>query len=206
MYNPSANRGDKMKQQKAIWSLRQAILIDLCSMMVTLCSTCIHIPTASVGAIQLLLGHMVSQVREVTQVNKKQPAGEQKGHTGFQSSSAQIQSRVVPAQEGKKGMERGYRDRAAGGDATVHQPNPGWGHDNHKGGINVWWYKQNTNHRIVCVGRNHKDHLLSSLLPLDQIAQSPIQPGLEHWQGCTISQGILWQSHHPHHKKFLFNI
>lgn len=86
--------------------------------MVTPCSTCIHTPTASVGAIQLLQGHMVSQVREVTQVNKKQLVGGKKGHTGFQSSSAQIQSRAVPAQEGKKEMEGGYRDRASGADAT----------------------------------------------------------------------------------------
>lgn len=30
-----------------------------------------------------------------------------------------MQSRAVPAQEGKKGMEGGYRDRAAGADATA---------------------------------------------------------------------------------------
>lgn len=77
-----------MKYQKAIWSLRQSILIDLCSIMVTLCSTCIHISTASVGAIQLLQSHMVRQVREVTQVNKKKPAGEKK--------VTQVSSPVLP--------------------------------------------------------------------------------------------------------------
>jgi len=48
---------------------------------------------------------------------------------------------------------------------------------------------KNLNHSMVWVGRNFKDHLVPSPcheqghLPLDQVAQSSIQPGLEHCQG-----------------------
>jgi len=36
---------------------------------------------------------------------------------------------------------------------------------------------------MVWVGRDLKDHLVPTPLPLDQVAHSPIQPGLEHFQG-----------------------
>ena len=48
------------------------------------------------------------------------------------------------------------------------------------------------NHRMVWVGRDHYDHLVAALcymqghIPLDQIAQSPTQPGLECFQGGGI--------------------
>ena len=47
-------------------------------------------------------------------------------------------------------------------------------------------------HRMVCVGRDLSDHLVPTLcyrqghLPLDQVAHSPIQPGLECFQGGGI--------------------
>jgi len=43
-------------------------------------------------------------------------------------------------------------------------------------------------------------------LPFDQVAQSPIQPGLEHFQGGGIhsfSGQTLSVLHHPHSKKYL---
>jgi len=42
-------------------------------------------------------------------------------------------------------------------------------------------------------------------LPLDQAAQSPIHPGLEHFQGGGIHNffgQLVPVSHHAHHKKF----
>uniref|UniRef100_A0A8C3PLQ6 Uncharacterized protein n=1 Tax=Calidris pygmaea TaxID=425635 RepID=A0A8C3PLQ6_9CHAR len=52
-----------------------------------------------------------------------------------------------------------------------------------------------------CHGQGH--------LPLDQVAQSPIQPGLEHLQGWgshNFSGQPVPVSHHPHSKEFLPNI
>ena len=49
-----------------------------------------------------------------------------------------------------------------------------------------------------CHGQGH--------LPLDHVAQSPIQPGLEHCQGGDIhifSGQPLPVPHHPHTKEFL---
>ena len=48
----------------------------------------------------------------------------------------------------------------------------------------------------LCHGQGH--------LPLDQVAQSPVQPGLEHFQGGG-SHNFSGQplSHHPHSKEFL---
>lgn len=60
-----------MKHQKAIWSLRQSILIDA---LFDDGDTLLHMyshPHTLCGSLQLLRGHMESQVREVTQVNKK---------------------------------------------------------------------------------------------------------------------------------------
>ncbi|KAK4807117.1 hypothetical protein QYF61_018458 [Mycteria americana] len=49
----------------------------------------------------------------------------------------------------------------------------------------------------------------SGYLPLDQVAQSPVQPGLEHFQGGGIHSFCgqpVPVPHHPHGKKFLPNI
>jgi len=48
------------------------------------------------------------------------------------------------------------------------------------------------NHKMVWVGRDLRDHVVPTHcygqghLPLDQVAQSPIQPGLEHLQGGDV--------------------
>ena len=55
-----------------------------------------------------------------------------------------------------------------------------------------------TQFQIPCHGQGY--------LPLDQVAQSPIQPDLEHFQGWSIhnfSGQPLPLSRHPHHEKFL---
>jgi len=65
------------------------------------------------------------------------------------------------------------------------------------------------------VEREIKDNLVPTpcyrqgLLPLDQVAQSPIQPGLEHHQGGDTHNPAgqpVPVSHHPHSKKFLPNV
>ena len=65
---------------------------------------------------------------------------------------------------------------------------------------------------MVWVGRDLKDHLVQppchgqGHLPLDQVAQSPIQPGLGHCQGWgshSLSGQPVPVSHHPHSKEFL---
>ena len=65
------------------------------------------------------------------------------------------------------------------------------------------------NHRMVWVGRDLKDHLVPTPLPgqghppLDQGAQSHIQPGLGHFQGGGIHSfsGISVPVPHHHHRK-----
>ena len=67
---------------------------------------------------------------------------------------------------------------------------------------------------MVWVGRDVKDHIVPNLLPvghlpLDQVAQSPIQPGLEHSQGRgshSFSGQHVPVPHHTHGKEFLPNI
>jgi len=68
---------------------------------------------------------------------------------------------------------------------------------------------------MVRVGRDLKDHLVPTPcrgqghVPLDQVAQSSIQPGLEHFQGGGIhnfSGQPVPVPHHPHSKEFLPNI
>jgi len=68
---------------------------------------------------------------------------------------------------------------------------------------------------MVWVGRELKDHLVPNPcrkqghLPLDQVAQSSIQPGLEHCQGGgshNFSGQLVPVFHHPHGEEFLLNI
>jgi len=68
---------------------------------------------------------------------------------------------------------------------------------------------------VVCFERDLKDHLVPTPscrqghLPLDQVAQSPIQPGLEGFQGGGIhnlSGQPVPLCHHPHCKEFLRNV
>lgn len=87
LYSLSANMGDKMKHRKAIWSWRPQF--DKC-FVPWRCHPAPHLFTS----LQPLLepyscsqGHVVSQVREPTQVNKKIAWWGKKGYTGFQSSS-----------------------------------------------------------------------------------------------------------------------
>jgi len=55
------------------------------------------------------------------------------------------------------------------------------------------------NHRMVWVGRDLIDRPVPTLLlwaghlSLDQVAQSPVQPGLEHFQGQGIHLNLLLQ-------------
>ena len=65
---------------------------------------------------------------------------------------------------------------------------------------------------MIWVGRDIVDHLAPTLhhgqghLPLDQVAQSPVQPGLEHFQGGDIlifSGQHVPVPHHPLSKEFL---
>jgi len=68
---------------------------------------------------------------------------------------------------------------------------------------------------MVWVGRDLKDHLVppplpwQGYLPLDQVVQSPIQPGLEHCQGGgshSFSGQPVPVPHDPQGKEFLPNI
>ena len=71
---------------------------------------------------------------------------------------------------------------------------------------------ESQNHRVVRIGRVLTDHLVPTPchgqghLPPDQVAQSPVQPGLEHFQGAG-SHSFSGQPgpgpHHPHNKEFL---
>ena len=70
-------------------------------------------------------------------------------------------------------------------------------------------------HRMVWVGRDLIDHLVPTPchgqrhLPLDQVAQSLIQPGLEHSQGEGIynfSEQPVPVSHHPQSKEFFSSV
>jgi len=65
---------------------------------------------------------------------------------------------------------------------------------------------------MVWVGRDLKDHLVppprhgQGHLPLEQAAQSPIQPGLEHCQeggSHSFSGQPMPVPHHPHSEEFL---
>jgi len=68
---------------------------------------------------------------------------------------------------------------------------------------------------MVRVGRDLKDYLVPTPcheqghLPLHQVAQSSIQPGLKHFQGGGIhnfSGQPVSVFHHPHGEEFLPNI
>ena len=68
------------------------------------------------------------------------------------------------------------------------------------------------NHRMVWVGKDLKDHLVpppchgQGHLPLAQVAQSPVQPGLEPFQGGgshSFSGQPVPVSHHPHREELL---
>jgi len=68
-------------------------------------------------------------------------------------------------------------------------------------------------HRMVWVGRDLKDHLVynppchgKGHHPLDQVAPSPIEPGLEQFQGGSlhsVSVQPVPVPHHHHSKEFL---
>ena len=67
---------------------------------------------------------------------------------------------------------------------------------------------------MILVGGGLKNHLAPTLLcerghlPLDQVAQSPIQPGLEHFQGAGIhnfSRQLVPVPHNTHGKEFLMS-
>ena len=83
---------------------------------------------------------------------------------------------------------------------------PGWIHQ-------AMWL---LNPRMLCVGRDLKDHLVSTpyheqrLLSLVKITPSLIQPGLEHFQGSRDSHSFsgqpLPEPSHPHREEFLSNI
>jgi len=63
--------------------------------------------------------------------------------------------------------------------------------------------------RMVWIGRNLRDHLVTTTPPLDQVAQSPVQPGLEHCQGGAInsfSGQPVPVPHHPHSKEPLLYV
>jgi len=76
-------------------------------------------------------------------------------------------------------------------------------------------YKPGSKHRTIAwfeLERAFKDRLSQSSchgpghLPLDQVAQSPTQPGLEHFQGGgshNFSGQPVPEPYHPHRKKFL---
>lgn len=87
LYSLSANMGDKMKHRKAIWSRRPQF--DKC-FVPWWCHPAPHLFTSLRPLLEpysCSQGHVVSQVREQTQVNKKIAWWGKKGHTGFQSSS-----------------------------------------------------------------------------------------------------------------------
>jgi len=71
-----------------------------------------------------------------------------------------------------------------------------------------------SNHRMVWVGSDLKDHLVQppcleqGHLPLDQVAQGSIQPGLEHFQGGGIhsfSGQPVPVFLHPHDEEMVFS-
>ncbi|XP_061317325.1 keratinocyte-associated protein 3 isoform X2 [Pezoporus flaviventris] len=71
------------------------------------------------------------------------------------------------------------------------------------------------NHRMVWVGRDLKAHPVPTPchrqghLPIDQVAPSPVQPGLEHCQGWgshSFSGQPVPGPHHPHREKLLPHI
>jgi len=80
---------------------------------------------------------------------------------------------------------------------------------------NSQFYLWTQNHGMAWVEKDHSDHLVSTpcyvqgCQPLDQAAQSHIQPGLKHLQGWS-THNLLWQPvpawHHPLHEKFPPNI
>ena len=85
-------------------------------------------------------------------------------------------------------------------------------HFNSRLEFNVTGALLSQNHRMVWVGRDLKDHLIPAPcheqghLPLHQVAQSPIQPGLGHCQGGgrhSFSGQPVPVPQHTHHKKFL---
>jgi len=62
---------------------------------------------------------------------------------------------------------------------------------------------------MICVGKDLKDHLVPTPLPgqghlsLDQVSQSPVQPGLEQFQGGgshNFSRKPAPVPHYPHRK------
>ena len=66
---------------------------------------------------------------------------------------------------------------------------------------------------MVEVRRDHKDHLVQTPLPrgdtLEKVAQTLIQPGLEHFQGWSIhnfSEQSILELPHPHTKDFFLFI
>ena len=65
---------------------------------------------------------------------------------------------------------------------------------------------------MVWVGKDLEDHRVPTLchrqghLPLDQVAHSPIQPGLEYFQGGgtdNLAGQPVPVSHYPHSEEFL---
>uniref|UniRef100_A0A8B9F833 polypeptide N-acetylgalactosaminyltransferase n=1 Tax=Amazona collaria TaxID=241587 RepID=A0A8B9F833_9PSIT len=71
----------------------------------------------------------------------------------------------------------------------------------------AWWVVTGCSYRMVCVGRDLKAHPIPASchrqghLPLDQVAPSPVQPGLEHCQGWgshNFSGHPVPGPHHPH--------
>lgn len=74
---------------------------------------------------------------------------------------------------------------------------------------------ESQNHVMVRVGSDLKNHLVPNpcygqgYLPLAQVTQSPIQPGLEHhqkWGIHSFSGQPVPVHQHPHSEEFLFNI
>ena len=76
-------------------------------------------------------------------------------------------------------------------------------------------WMRSQNHRLVWVGRDLKAHPVPALchgqghLPLDQVAQSPIQPGLDHcqgWDSHSFSGQPVPGPHHPHREELVSNL
>lgn len=59
---------------------------------------------------------------------------------------------------------------------------------------------------MAWVGRDLKAHLIPVLLPLNQVAQSPIQPGLKDLQGWSIHSFTVPVPHHPLREEFPPNL
>lgn len=94
----------------------------------------------------------------------------------------------------------------------IHKPSAAWTPDSCKGGTgtNTGFITDSWNHRMVRVGKGLKVHLFQSphygqgCHSLDQIAQGPIQPDLEHcqaWGIHSLSGQPLPVSHHALNKK-----